>query len=113
MKNSLKFCLLFLLLLVAVGCETGREKYVRENQKSLTEDQKKSIIEGKLYIGMPKEAVLAAIGRPTRVNADFLGHQVIWYYDYDRNFGTRNQGVFKTSFIVELVGDKVYNWRED
>lgn len=106
-------CSLFLLAISFLGCETVREKYVRLHDKQLSENQKESILEGKLYVGMPKEAVLASIGRPTRVNADFLGHQVIWYYDYDRSFGTRNTGIFKTSFVVELVEDKVYNWRED
>lgn len=111
MKNLIRCCIL-LLALTAAGCATPREKYVKKHPE-LTEDQARAILDGKLYIGMPKEAVLASIGRPTRINADFLGSQVIWYYDYDRSFGTRNTGIFKTAFIVELVDDRVYNFRED
>jgi len=102
------------LLLVLVGCETTREKYVHEHQQELASVEKQTILQGKLYLGMPKEAVLASIGRPTRVNADFLGHQVFWYYDYDRSYSTRHrEGILKTTFVVELRDDKVYNWRED
>ena len=110
MRKFLSCCGL-LLLLVAAGCETVREKYVRVHQ--LKGEEKKAVLAGKLYLGMPKEAVIAAIGRPTRINADFPGRQVIWYYDYDRNLSSRYNALFKTTFIVELVDDKVYNWRED
>ena len=116
MKMFLRCCGLLLsggvLLSAVAGCATKREEYVRKH--CLTGEEKRAILEGKLYIGMPKEAVIASIGRPARINADFLGRQVIWYYDYDRNLSTRyNGGIFKTTFIVELVDDKVYNWRED
>ena len=105
-------CCVVLLAMSVIGCATPRERYVKKHP-GLTEHQRQAILDGKLYIGMPKEAVLVSIGRPTRINADFMGSQVIWYYDYDRSFGTHNTGIFKTAFIVELVEDKVYNWRED
>lgn len=107
--------LLILMLLTQVGCRmlNRREKYVEKHSRQLTQEQKETILEGKLYLGMPKEAVIAAIGRPTRVNADFLGHQVVWYYDYDRDLGTRERNVFKETFVVEFKDDKVFNWRED
>lgn len=105
---------LLLCVLSFLGCfPSKREAYVRDHAEELTASQKQNILDGKLYIGMPIEAVVAAIGRPTRVNADFLGHQVVWYYDYDRNFGTQSRNVFKTTFIVEFKDDRVYNWRED
>ncbi len=115
MKKAFLF-VLFVLLVIPIGClptHSPREKYVKENADQLADIEKQKILAGKLYIGMPKEAVLASIGRPARINADFLGHQVVWYYDYDRNFGTRDRNVFKTTFIVEFVEDKVFNWRED
>lgn len=107
---------LFCLLFAPLGCvlnENPREKYVKAHADDLEDSQKAQILSGKLYLGMPKEAVIAAIGRPTRINADFSGHQVVWYYDYDRNYGIRDRNVFKTSFVVEFKEDKVFNWRED
>lgn len=105
---------LVLSLIAIIGCfSTSRERYVKEHADQLNQEQMETILAGRLYIGMSREAVLAAIGRPTRINADFLGHQVVWHYDYDRTFGSRNRGVFKTTFIVEFKDDTVYNWRED
>jgi len=105
---------LVLSLIAIIGCfSTTRERYVKDHADELSQEQMETILEGRLFLGMSRDAVLAALGRPTRINADFLGHQVAWIYDYDRNFGARNRNVFKTSFIVEFKDDKVYNWRED